>query len=176
MRRCWFATILATFWMLGSSASMAAGSLAYVDYPLLLKEAPQARASVALLKKEFAGQRSKIEKDQSNLKSLRAQFLALGPAANVLKRASVSEQLKKARQTLKADQQGYQTSFSLRRDQLAASLEKLVHKEIRSYAKGHGYSIVLGSQAVFAASTVDITDAILARLKADYKAAQKQDQ
>lgn len=160
--------------VLVAPVALASNVVAYVNYPLLLKEAPQTQASMTLLQQEFSDQRARIEKDEADLKRSRAKFLSLGPEVNQLERASVAEQLKKARQTLQEDRQSYQTGFSLRRDQLIASLKKLLHKEIGSYARMHGLSVVLESQTVFAAPTVDITDAILARLKVDYQAAQKQ--
>lgn len=152
-----------------------AANMAYVNYPLLLKEAPQAQASIKQLKDEFSDQLVKIKKDEADVKKLRTQFLSLGPQTNSLERASVAEKLKKARKSMHDDQQSYQTAFSLRRDQLTANLSKLVHREIESYAKIHKISVVLGSRTLFATPTADITDAILARLKTDYEAVQKQD-
>lgn len=159
--------------LLAASTAHATGTVAYVDYSRLVQEAPQSEASTVMLRKEFSAQRTKVEKDAQEVESLKTRYKNLGPATNPFKRAAVSEGLEKAQKNLRSDEQTYRTALHLRRDQLAASLRNLLKQEIKAYARKHGFSVILGSEVAFAARSVDITEAILTRLKLAYKVAQE---
>lgn len=158
--------------MLCASAAFAAGNVASLDYQRLLREAPQIKGSAALLKQEFSPQEKAIQQQRKRFRALRKRYLSLGPETNSLELASVDEELTNARKKLNNMEQQYATGLALRRRQLRADFSDLVDKEIKAYAKAHGFSLVLRGGVLYDNSATNITDAILARLKADYRQAQ----
>lgn len=150
-----------------------AGGVAYLDYSQLLQEAPQAQASHTALHSEFASQLAAVRNDRKEVERLRAKLRSLGLDANPITRAGVYQQLRNAQQKLRAEKQSYNASESLRQRQLIASFKALVDKEVRAYARAHGFGIVIKRGAVYVGPGSDITAAILARLKTDYAAAQQ---
>ncbi|HEX5314439.1 MAG TPA: OmpH family outer membrane protein [Gammaproteobacteria bacterium] len=149
-----------------------AGSVAWVDYDALIKEAPQTQASNKLLTQEFFGRQLQIEKDRSTVKSLGAKLAAPETQTNVLERASVSEKLKAAKSALQSDQSAYDTAQTMRQQQLLANLKDLIQQEIETYARAHDISVVLRDGELYAGKRTDITTQILARLQYDYAQAQ----
>lgn len=153
-------------------AAGATAGIGYVNFQRLLRDAPQRAASLKLLNESFATQRTKIEQDEASFKARRKELLSLGPETNPLERADASEKLQKSRRTLREDRQSYETAMGLRRAQLTANLRRIIHREIATYAQKHGLELVLGSRVAFAGATIDITDAVLSRLRSAYAAAK----
>ena len=158
--------------MLFASVAFAAGNVAILNYQRLLQEAPQIKASDALLKQEFAPQEQPIQKERERLDALRKRYLDTGPGANPLQRANIEENLKAAREKLADMEQQYTAGLGMRRRQLRANFTDLADKEIGAYAKAHGFTLVLKSGVLYEDAATDITDEILARLRADYQQVQ----
>lgn len=158
--------------MLLAPASFAAGTVASLDYQKILQEAPQIKASDALLKQEFAPQEKPIKKEREKFEALRKRYLDTGPGTNPLQLASIQERLKHAKKKLNDMEQQYATGLALRRRQLRANFADLVKREIEAYARAHGITVVLRQGVLYANAATDITDEILSRLRADYRQAQ----
>lgn len=149
-----------------------AGRVAYIDYGRLVHSAPQTAATRNLLQKEFANRRKAIVEKQKEVKKLRQEFLDLGPGTNDLEMAAMHEKLRSATGQLKSLEHAYATRLRLRESALRTSFKNLVQSEIAAYAQTHHIEVVLREGVSFAAPGTDITSAILARLKQDYRKAQ----
>jgi len=169
---------LALGMMLTAPAAFAAtghAGIAYVQYGRLTSQAPQVRASRRLVQKEFAPKRKKIVQLQSKFERLRKQIRGMGPGTNPLQRSAALEKFRHVHKALKQSEQQYETGLHLRENQLQASFRKVARKEIAAYAQKHGFRVVLRAGVHYASASVDITDAILARLKRDFHKVQASD-
>jgi outer membrane protein len=154
------------------SVAFAAGNVASVDYQRLVHEAPQAQASDKLLKKQYAPQEQAIKRERGHVADLRKSYAGLGRGANALERANAGENLKAAQKKLANMEQQYSQGLALRSHQLRTNFKSVVKADIRAYAKAHGFSVVLNDGVAYAGASRDITDAILAILKSDYRKVQ----
>ncbi|MGH8224582.1 MAG: OmpH family outer membrane protein [Gammaproteobacteria bacterium] len=158
--------------MLCAPAAFAAGTVANVDYQRLLQDAPQIKASNALLKQEFVPQAEALQKQKERLETLHNRYLKMGPGTNPLQIAGIQQQIKDGLKKLSDMQNQYTTGLALRERQLRSNLTDLASKEVETYAKAHGFTLVLKSGVLYGVAATDITDEILARLQEDYRQAQ----
>ncbi len=149
-----------------------AGGIAYVDYAMLMRQAPQVTASEALLKREFAPRLKTIKKQQTTLESLRRQLNDWSPGGNPLQRASLIMKFRHTRDALQKAEQAYRSGLGLRRTQLQDNFKQVMDNDIKAYAKAHDIELVIKGGGIYAGQAVDATAAILNRLRQDYRQAQ----
>ncbi len=149
-----------------------AGSIAYVDYAILMQQAPQVKASEVLLKQEFAPHLKAIAKQRDVLESLRRQLNDWSPGGNPLQRASLIMKFRHTRDALQKAERTYRSRLGLRRIQLQDNFKQVMDNDIKAYAKAHDIELVIRSGGIYAGQTVDATAAILGRLRQDYRKAQ----
>lgn len=159
---------------LSMSTPALAGGIAYVDYAQLLQEAPQIKASNALLKQEFAPRLKAIKKQENTLESLRRKLGDFWSGGNPLQRASLIEKFRHVRSALKKAKQAYQSKLGLRRAQLQDNFKRLLDSDIKSYAKTHDVDIAIKGGGIYVGKAIDATTDILNRLRQDYRKAQAQ--
>lgn len=159
---------------LAMAVTATAGQVAYVDYAAIMQQAPQIKASQALIKKEFAPRLKAIKKKMKTLHSLALKLRSMGPGANALKRASALEDYQKTRKALQQEEQSYQTTLRLRRSQLRDNFRQLLSSDIKTYAQAHGIDVVVKGGGIYETPGVDLTSRILKRLEQDYRQAKAQ--
>ncbi|MGH8161555.1 MAG: OmpH family outer membrane protein [Gammaproteobacteria bacterium] len=163
------AVAVAATMTLFAAPAIAAGNVASVDYQRLVKEAPQAKASDNLLKNQLSPRKKAIEQQQKKVKSLHESYAAMGPETNPLERASATQNLENAQKKLGKLRSQYSSTLTLHRHELRANFRAVVNQDIETYAKGHGYTVVVDDGVIYSGSATDITDEILAMLKAQYR-------
>lgn len=163
-----FLSMVVTVLLAGVTAHAASLKIGYVDYSQLLKEAPQSQASSQLLKQQFGAQRKKIMVKQKEVKKLQSKLQNDSDRMSSLEQASLQQKLQALQQELSQQQSNYQSSLNLRRNELLSNLQQLISKEVKTYAKQNHYDLVLGDGVFYASSGVDITNAILQKLKQAY--------
>ncbi len=158
--------------VLFAAPAVAAGNVASVDFQRLVEAAPQAKASSNILKQQSSSGKQAIEQQQKKVKRLYTDYASLGPGANPLERASAAQDLEDAQKKLRQLESQYASSSNLRGHQLRANFRAVVGRDVAAYAKAHGYTVVVDKSVVYSASATDITDEILAMLKAQYSKVQ----
>ncbi|MFT3790077.1 MAG: OmpH family outer membrane protein [Rudaea sp.] len=141
--------------------------IGYVDVKRLIDAAPQFLESKARLAREFAAQNAQIDADDAKLTALRQRY----------ERDSAIMTRENA-ETLKREIEATERDNKRRRDEVRAEYNnrgaeevnrnlRLINDTAIEYARTQGYDMVVGSQAVlYASARMDITDAVLQRLKA----------
>jgi outer membrane protein len=144
--------------------------IGYVDMKRLLDNAPQVQAGRAALQREFAQRDAQLKAQEARLAEL--QLRQRRDSAILPKDAA--DALANEIDTL---DRGIGRLRTKMRDDLAARQNEELNKRwpeiqdaVIEYARENGLDLVVASPVVYASASIDVTDAVLARLKRDFDA------
>ncbi len=144
----------------------------YVDMKRLLDNAPQVVAGRERLQREFAPRDAALKADEDRLATLRQRQERDGPLlsredAEPLRREidALDRNVRRTREQLRGD-------LKARSDQELDKSWQQINNTVIEYAREQGYDLVVPSPVVFASPRIDITEAVLDRLKRDYQSRQ----
>ncbi len=140
--------------------------IGFIDVKRLIDTAPQFIESKAKLEREFAKQNAQINADDAKLAALKQRYerdsaIMTRENAEALKREidATERDNKRRRDETRAE-------YNNRGAEEVNRNLRLINDTAIEYARTQGYDMVVGSQAVlYASPRVDITDAVLQRLK-----------
>jgi outer membrane protein len=162
--RCAFALLLVLLPVL-AFAQAGAGKIGYVDLKRLLDNAPQMVDSRAKLQQEFAGRDTALKADESKLAGLQQKYdrdaaIMAKADAEALKRQieTLDRANKRTRETLRTDLNARATA---ERDRVWAQ----INDSVIEYARAQGFDLIVPSPVVYASTRIDITDAVLDKLR-----------
>lgn len=135
----------------------------------LLKEAPQAEAARKKLESEFAPRDAKIVKLQKNVKSLEEKLSKDSAVMSEAARKKQEREIVAKIRDVKRSREEFTEDFNFRRNEEIGKLQKLVSATILDLAKEQKYDIILNESVIYASQQVDITAAVLKRLREIYK-------
>ena len=155
------------------SLSFAAGAqgtppparVGYVDMQRLIDSSPQFIAGREALQREFAERDTLLKADEAKLVRLEAELRRDGP---VLAAADAEAR----QQAIDALRRSIERTRTKLRDELNTRLREMVderwndiHDVVVEYAREHRIDLVVPSPVIYASASIDITDAVLERLK-----------
>ena len=140
--------------------------IGFVDGVKLIEKAPQGDAAKEALENEFKPREQEIIALRDKIRS--ADESLDSEDENFLK---IQRDLRDQRRDLKRLQQEMREDLNLRRNEELAKLQKLISTAIIEIAKNEDYDLIL-QDAVYAASSVDITNRVLEKLNAAFKSDQ----
>ena len=162
--RCAFALLLV---LLPASVFAQAGAskIGYVDLKRLLDNAPQMVDSRAKLQQEFAGRDSALKTDEAKLAGLQQKYdrdasIMAKADSDALKREidTLDRANKRLRETLRTE---LNTRASAERDRVWQQ----INDSVIEYARAQGFDLIVPSPVVYASTRIDITDAVLDKLR-----------
>lgn len=146
-------------------AQTSAGKIGYVDLKRLIDNCPQMIDSRARLQKEFAARDAALKADEAKLKQLNQKYdrdsAIMSPVdADALKRRidTLDRSIKRTRENLRSE---FNTRATAERDRVWQQINNAVVE----YARSQGYDLIVPSPVVYASARIDITDAVLERLR-----------
>ena len=165
--RSWGFSVLALLVALAAPAfaQTGAGKIGYVDLKRLLDNAPQMLDSRARLQQEFAGRDNALKADEAKLAALQQKYdrdasIMSKPDAEALKRQidTLDRANKRTRETLRGE---LNTRATAERDRIWQQ----INDSVIEYARAQGYDLIVPSPVVYASARLDITDAVLDKLR-----------
>ncbi len=139
--------------------------IGYADFKRLIDNAPQMLESQGRLQREFAARDRALSADESRLATLRQRYdrdaaIMSKPDAEALKREieSLERSIKRGRDDLHND---FNTRATAERDKIWQEINNAVIE----YAHANGFDLIVTSPVVYASPRIDITDAVLDRLR-----------
>jgi len=151
--------------MAAAQAQAAGLRIATVNYSLLIQESPQAQAAVSSLRAEFAPKQRSLQAEANELKA-REDTLKKNEATMTQDQRDQAEvDLRERYQDLARKQSEIQDDVNTRRNELMSELQHTVQQVVQTYAKQQGYDLVLADGYIYANNALDITPAILSKLK-----------
>lgn len=154
------------------AAPVRAEGIGYVDLARVLDQAPQVAASRARLESEFEQRNRELEEEEQSLLALRQQLQsetellgAGGDSATARRVETLERSLGRRREALGRD-------LDQRRQRELARIDNLIGEAITQLARERDLDLVLTDQVVYYSPRIDLTDAVVDRLKRDDEAAQ----
>jgi outer membrane protein len=163
--------ILATAGLLFTAHSAAAEQrIGYVDAVRVLESAPQADTARAAIEKEFSGRDRALIAAQKEVKALEDKLDKDGAIMSETERARLERDIISKRRDLKRDQDAFREDLNFRRNEEFGKIQKVIVDAIQVIAKDQKLDLVMGQGVVYFSPEVDLTDKVIEKLKAGYKA------
>lgn len=169
-----FIVLLATTLLLVSAAIPAQDAsprIGYVDMKRLLDQAPQVQQAHDRLQAEFSERNQALQQQQARLEALRASLESDRPTLGSQQLASRQREIKVLAGSVRRARERLQEELKQRsRAELDKSWQTISNAAVE-YARQHGYDLVLPSPVIYASASVDITDAVLEKLRRESRRA-----
>lgn len=160
--------------LLGATTAPAQDSvrIGYVDMKRLLDHAPQVVDGRKRLAEEFAARDARLGLDERRLESMRQ---ALAREREVLATEAIlqrEDEIESLARAIERTRQQLREELRLRSEQETERAWDTLNAAVIEHAREAGLDLVLPSPVIYASARVDITDAVLARLRAGIAAAE----
>lgn len=151
-------------------ASAAEIKIGYVNAVKVIEQAPQREAALKKLEAEFTPRDKKLVAMQQEIRKAEEDLEKNRLVMKDIERRDKESQLGALKRDLRRETQEFREDLNARRNEELAALQKMVQQVIVEIAKQENYDLILEG-AVYASSSVDITDKVLEKLTK--RAAQK---
>jgi outer membrane protein len=136
-----------------------------VDYGRLMEQAPQAKAALETIRNEFTPRQRELQTQQQALKTREEKLQKDSATMTQEQRSRAEKELRDSYRDLARKQSEVQDDFNARRNEEMSRLQRTLIEEVRTYAKGQNYDLVVADGVIYATPTLDITPAILTALQ-----------
>jgi outer membrane protein len=139
--------------------------IAYVDMKRLLDNAPQLVEAQARLTREFQARNLRFESERLRLRDLEARQLSgsvTGEAA-----VALAAEVNSLRRSVERDETRAREELQKRLEEEIDRAFPRLSEAVADYAREQGYDLVLTAPVVYASGRIDITDAVVDRLRRD---------
>lgn len=169
--RSFWVLCLPVFIMAAASAAAADLKVGVVDMQKIMKQAPQVSQVRDQLRKEFAPQQQDLLSKQKQLQVLETKLTKNGAVMNEVQRQTTQSKITQLRHEIQQRRNDFLDDLNLRRNQELGKLQRLVLKEVNDYADDNHFDLVIGDGVFYASKRINITDAIIDRLKQEFQRA-----
>ena len=133
----------------------------------LVEQSPQYASVMKKLEDEFGPRQREITAAQTKLRTQTEQFQRDSPVMAEAERLNLERQIRDGQRDLERTQNVYLEDLNLRRNEEFEKLQREVLLKANEYARAQKFDLLLANQTViFASTAVDVTEAVLATLKA----------
>ncbi|KEZ77042.1 OmpH family outer membrane protein [Salinisphaera hydrothermalis] len=148
-----------------------------VDLDRLVRESPQAQNAKKNMAERFAKRKNALEAASAELQSEMDRLKNNADSMSDDERDQLSSKIRDDKHQLQLKQSQYNDDVSDAEQKELDHMRSDLRQVIDDYAKNNGYDLIMGDSVLYASDSVDITDAILQRLKtqADQDAKQAKD-
>ena len=142
----------------------------FVNVPVLMERAPQAKVAMDALQEEFAPRQRVIVAKQTELEELtekvRRDFDVMGET----ERRNAEKDLRDLQREVTRLQTEFREDLNLRRNEELGQLQRSLLKEVQDYAQTTDYDLVVGDGVLYASNAVNITELVLRAMEANFNA------
>ena len=157
------ACLLAVF---TASVQAAEFKVGFVNVAKVLDQAPQARTASSRIEKEFAPRDRDLIAQQKELRKLEDRLVKNGAVMSATERERQSASIRRLRREIRTNQGEFREDLNLARSREMTKLQRRVVQVIKDMAKAEKYDLIIGEGVIYAGDKVNITDKVLAKLKA----------
>lgn len=160
-----FFQALVSISLLVPTLALAEVKIGFVNTVKLMEEAPQAKAAISKMEAEFAPREKELVAIQRDIKQAEEKLSRDAAVMSEGDRGKVERDLVSRKRDLKRSQDEFREDLNIRRNEELAKLQRRLYDAIVDLAKADNYDLIVSEGVVFASTRIDITDAVLARLK-----------
>ena len=139
--------------------------IGFVNGTRLVEESPQAQAAAERIKKEFEPRQQEILQAQQQLRDREERFLKDSAFMSAAEKQKKQREIVSAQRELKLQDTELREDFTIRRNQEMAKVWEVLREAIQAYAKDENFDLILFEGVSYASPKVEVTDAVLKRLK-----------
>jgi outer membrane protein len=158
------------FLMFSGMVSAQQVKIGFVNYGRLIGESPQAAIAEEALREEFAPRQREGVALQTELQQKQEQIQrdldVMGPE----ERRNAERDLRKNERELARQQQEFSEDFNLRRNESLRKVQSEVLREVQAFVAAEGFDLVVSDGVLYSSPAIDITEQVLAELKANFAA------
>lgn len=140
--------------------------LGVVDIARVLEQSSQADKARESLKNEFSPREVKLVAEQKKIRKMEEQLVRDGAIMSESERSKLERKMISAKRDAKRNQDEFREDLNFKRTEILEGLQRKLIATIQKYAKDEGYDILFAEGVIYASDSVNITDSILAKLKA----------
>ncbi len=144
-----------------------APKIGVVNIGRLLQESPQAIAAVARLEDEFAPRQREFVALQSDYEAKAAKIQKDLEVMGADERQNAQRDLRNDVRELERTQNEIREDFDLRRNEVIGAVQREVLQAAKDYGVAQGYDLILAEGFVHFDASIEVTDQVLERLRAD---------
>jgi len=141
-----------------------------VSLPALIERAPQTKIAMDALQEEFAPRQREFMAKQKEFEDLTAKAQKDFAVMGETERRNAEKDLRDLQREVSRLQTEFREDLNLRQNEEYGVLQRAMLKEVQDYAQQEGYDLIVGDGVLFASSAVNITEAILRVVEANYQA------
>jgi outer membrane protein len=141
-----------------------------VNIPVLMERAPQTKAAMDALQEEFAPRQREFLAKQKEFDELTTKVQKDVAVMGETERRNAEKNLRDLQREVTRLQTEFREDLNLRQNEELGLLQRSILKEVQDYAAQEGYDLVVGDGVLFASGTVNITEAVLRAVEANFQA------
>lgn len=145
--------------------ALAEVKVGFVNTVKLMEEAPQAKAAISKMEAEFAPREKELVALQREIKQAEDKLSRDSAVMSDSERGKVERDLVSQKRDFKRSQDEFREDLNIRRNEELSKLQRRLYDAIVDLAKAEKYDLIVSEGVVYASTSIDITDAVLARLK-----------
>ena len=139
----------------------ATNGVGFVNMPVILEQAPQAKATRARLQKEFSGRRQKLEDCGEDIGELDRMLRREGREMEKSRRDRMIDRIKKRRRECNDLREEFEADFNRRRTEELNTLQKQISAVIRGIADRRKFKMIVGPPIIYVDDQMDLTTEVL---------------
>ena len=141
-----------------------------VSLPALIERAPQTKIAMDALQEEFAPRQREFLAKQKEFEDLTAKAQKDFAVMGETERRNAEKDLRDLQREVSRLQNEFREDLNLRQNEEYGVLQRAMLKEVQDYAQQEGYDLIVGDGVLFASTAVNITEAVLRVVEANYQA------
>lgn len=141
----------------------------FVNIAKVMQQSPQANDARLRIQKEFEPRDRDLLARQRAVRALEDKLVKNAAVMSSSERDKQEQDLNEKKRSLLRAQSDFRDDLNMRRNEELSKLQRLVVSVIQSLAKADKYDLVVSEGVVYAGPRVDITNKVIARLKAKFK-------
>lgn len=145
--------------------ALAEVKVGFVNTVKLMEEAPQAKAAISKMEAEFAPREKELVALQREIKQAEDKLSRDSAVMSDSERGKLERDLVSQKRDFKRSQDEFREDLNIRRNEELSKLQRRLYDAIVDLAKAEKYDLIVSEGVVYASTSIDITDAVLASLK-----------
>lgn len=141
-----------------------------VSLPALIERAPQTKIAMDALQEEFAPRQREFMAKQKEFEDLTAKAQKDFAVMGETERRNAEKDLRDLQREVSRLQNEFREDLNLRQNEEYGVLQRAMLKEVQDYAQQEDYDLIVGDGVLFASTAVNITEAVLRVVEANYQA------
>lgn len=146
----------------------------YVDLKRLIDNAPQMISSREQLQKEFAARDAALKAEQKQLKNLQDKYARNSAIMSQADAGAMKQRIDTLQRSVKRTQDQLRKDYNSQATSERDRIWQQINNVVIDYARSQGFDLIVPSPVVYASPRIDITDAVLDRLRQSQNSGNKQ--